>query len=153
MNGYQNQAPTSIGELEPGVRRRVATLVDRGDADHRVPGTGITMEEFHQYQLLGRRLQAQAVASAFASLGSAFARPLKALVHSLAEARRAGQAARQLRAMDDHLLADIGIARDQIPAAVAGLVTRSEVDAHVPAPTPLRPRAAATAIPDTRRAA
>lgn len=40
-------------------------------------------------------------------------------------AHREGASKRALGAMDDHLLADIGITRDQIPAAVAGLLERA----------------------------
>ena len=153
MKGQQNQAPISIGHLEPGVHRRVTTLVDRGDPEHLVPGTGITMEALHHYQLLGRRLQARAVAAAFAGLGSAIARPVRALFRSLARSRREGQAIRQLAALDDRILNDIGISRDQIPAAVTGLLTRTGPDQRAAAPTRLRPRAVVTVDEDSRRAA
>lgn len=68
MATQQNQAPEATTLYEAGVCRRLDRIVDRGDRNHLVPGTGITMDEFHQYQLLGRQLQARAVASAFGSL-------------------------------------------------------------------------------------
>ena len=72
--------------FEPGVSRRLDLIVDRGDRDHLVPGTGIAMDEFHQYQLLGRQLQARAMASTFTSLLEAVLRPLGKLA---AASRRA----------------------------------------------------------------
>ena len=68
MATQQNQAPAATTLYEPGVCRRLSRIVDRGDQNHLVPGTGIAMDEFHQYQLLGRQLQARAVASAFSGL-------------------------------------------------------------------------------------
>ena len=68
MATQQNQVPATPALYEPGVCRRLALIVDRGDQDHLVPGTGIAMDEFHQYQLLGRQLQARAMASAFSGL-------------------------------------------------------------------------------------
>ncbi len=116
----RNQAPTGIALFEPGIDRRVALIVDRGDTDNLVPGTGITMDELHQYPLLGRRLQARAMASALAGLFRAVIRPVKKLVQAHRRVRRQAAAMRQLGALDDHLLRDIGIRRDNIPATVAG---------------------------------
>jgi len=75
----QNQAPTWTALYEPGVCRRLALIVDRGDREHLVPGTGIAMDEFHQYQLLGRQLQARAMASAFSGLFKALGAQLEKL--------------------------------------------------------------------------
>ena len=86
MATQQNQAPMGTSLYQPGVSRRLALIVDRGDQDHLVPGTGIAMDAFHQYQLLGRQLQARAMASAFTSLFKAASAPFEKLA---AASRRA----------------------------------------------------------------
>jgi uncharacterized protein YjiS (DUF1127 family) len=80
------------------------------------------MDEFHEYQLLGRRLQAQAMASAITVAFRGLVWPFKKLAAAYARASREAASIRQLSALDDHLLADLGISRSQIPAAVAGLL-------------------------------
>ena len=138
VNAQQNQQPRTLRLFEPGVERRVSLIVDRGNRDHLVPGTNITMEELHRYQLLGRQLQARAMAAAFKGLFSAVGRGIGRLVTGLRRARVQAAAIRELAAMDDHLLQDIGIRRDSIAAAVAGLMDRP---AAAP-PTPARDGAA-----------
>ena len=123
----QNQAPSGTTLFEPGVSRRLALIVDRGDESHRVPGTGITMDEFHKYQLLGRQLQARAMASAFSNLFRTVAFPLGKLAAAFGRARTRAAAVRELTSMDDRLLRDIGIRRHDIPAAVAGLMSRRPI--------------------------
>jgi len=122
MNIRQNQAPTGATLLQPGLERRVAVIVDRGDAEHLVPGTHTTMDALHRFQLLGRQLQARAMARALGNLLGAVTWPLRKAAGNLRRARREGASIRALGALDDHLLADIGISREQIPAAVAGLL-------------------------------
>jgi len=132
-----NQARKGIALFGPGIDRRVAVIVDRGDTDNLVPGTNISMDELHRYQLLGRRLQARATASALNGLFRAVARPVKKLAVAYRRALREATAIRQLGALDDHLLRDIGIRRENIPAAVVGLMNRPAV--AVAAPVVLRP--------------
>ncbi len=139
MTIKQNQAQKGIALFGPGIDRRVAVIVDRGDTDNRVPGTNITMDELHRYQLLGRRLQARAMASALSGLFRAVVLPGKKLAAAYVRARREATAIRQLGALDDHLLRDIGISRGSIPAAVAGLMNRPAVAGAAPAPVVLRP--------------
>ncbi len=79
----QNQVPTGIAQFEPGVSRRLALIVDRGDESNLVPGTHVTMDELHQYQLLGRQLQARAMASAFTGLFKAVVGPVKKLARAV----------------------------------------------------------------------
>jgi len=126
--------------FEPGVSRRLALIVDRGDQDHLVPGTGIAMDEFHQYQLLGRQLQARVMASTLTSLLEALLRPLGKLAAASGRALARAAAIRELGSLDDHLLRDIGIRRDDIPAAVAGLMARP------PTAQPAPPRAVLKAV-------
>ena len=135
----RNQAPKRIALFEPGVDRRVAVIVDRGDTDNLVPGTSATMDELHQYQLLGRRLQARAMAWALGDLFRAVVRPLKKLAAAYGRVLREATAVRRLEALDDHLLRDIGIRRENIPAAVAVLMNRPAVADAEPAPVLLRP--------------
>lgn len=124
MNTNQNQVRDGTGLLQPGVTRRAAKIVHRDDSHHLVPGTHVTVEELHRYQLLGRRLQARATAAALGSLFRALLWPAKKLAAAYARASREAAAIRELSALDDHLLADIGLSRGQIPAAVAGLLAR-----------------------------
>jgi len=79
LETQQNQALAATTLYEPGVCRRLSRIVDRGDQNHLVPGTGIAMDEFHQYQLLGRQLQARAMASAFSDLFKALGSSLDKL--------------------------------------------------------------------------
>ncbi len=139
LNIRQNQDPPQVVLREPGVQRRITLILDRGDADNLVPGTNITMDELHRYQLLGRRLQARAVASALAGLLRAVVRPVKKLVAAYARVSRQVAATRQLGALDDHLLQDIGIRRDNISEAVASLMNQAATPA---APAPVVPPAA-----------
>ncbi len=134
MNTKRNQAPPGIALFEPGVARRVTAIVDRGDTDNLVPGTNVTMDELHRYQLLGRQLQARAMASTLTSLFRALVWPVKVLAAGLGRAGREVAAIRQLGALDDHLLQDIGIRRDNIPQAVAGLMSRPAATKAAPAP-------------------
>ncbi len=108
-----------------------------GDTDAQVPGTPLTLEEFEAAQRLGRRLQARAMASALTGLLRTLAWPFTRLAAGYMRASREAAAIRQLNALNDHLLADLGIRRSEIPAAVAGLVRRPAA-----APTLSRVRAA-----------
>ena len=152
MNSRENQAWDQAVLYEPGVTRQVTRIVHRGDTEHLVPGTHVTMDELHDYQLLGRRLQARAMASVLGSLFAALVWPFKKLRGALARAGREATAIRQLSALDDRLLHDIGIHRDQIPAAVASLLGRpAHVAAHV---VPTRPaRQSASNDPHLKAAA
>lgn len=134
MNITENQARSGIALYQPEVDRQIVRLVHPGDTDHLVPGTHVTMDDLHQYQLVGRRLQARATAAAFASLFRALVWPFQKLAAAYGRVSRESAAIRQLSALDDHLLADLGIRRGQIRAAVAGLVERLVVPV-VEAPT------------------
>ena len=155
MTIKRNQAPEGIPLFEPGVDRRIAVIVDQGDTDNLVPGTNVTMDALHQYQLLGRRLQARSMASTLGRLFSAVVRPVKKLAAGYTRVLREAAAIRQLGALDDHLLRDIGIRRENIPAAVAGLMNRPAVAHTAPAPVVLRPagRPAACNDPHAKAAA
>ena len=124
MTIRENQARADSALYQPGLTRQVARIVDRGDSDNLVPGTHVSMDELHRYQLLGRRLQARATAAAFGSLFGALAWPWKKLAALYGPISREAAGMRQLSALDDHLLRDIGIRREHIPAAVAGLIAR-----------------------------
>lgn len=140
MKLHQNQAPTGATLVQPGVERHIAAMVDRGDQGHLVPGTHVTMDELHRYQLLGRQLQARAMAgaleAAFTGLLRGISRPFEKAAGALGRARREGAAIRSLGALDDHILADIGITREQIPAAVTGLLERPATAPMPPATAP-----------------
>jgi uncharacterized protein YjiS (DUF1127 family) len=151
----RNQARKGTALFGPGIDRRVAVIVDRGDTDNLVPGTNITMDELHRHQLLGRRLQARAMASALGDLFRAVVSPVTKLAATYGRARREAAAIRQLGVLDDHLLRDIGIRRENIPAAVVGLMNRPADAVAAPAPVVLRPagRQAASNDPDAKAAA
>ena len=141
MTITENQARAGIALLQPGLTRQVARIVHRGDSGHLVPGTHVSMDELHRYQLLGRRLQARATAAAFGSLFRALVWPWKKLAASLAQIGREAASMRQLSALDDHLLRDIGIRREHIPAVVAGLLAQ-----------PVRANAAPASVVERRAA-
>lgn len=124
MNIRQNQEQSSVRLFEPGVHRRVDLIVHGGDREHLVPGTNVTMDELHRYQLVGRQLQARAMAAAISGLFRGARRFIAKLVTGVRQARLQAAAVSELAAMDDRLLADIGIRRDNIEAAVAGLMSR-----------------------------
>lgn len=133
VTSKQYQAPSELCQAR--VTRRVASIAHRADAQDRVPGTHVTLEELHGYQLLGRRLQARATAAALGSLFRALLWPFRNLARVFAQAGREAAAVRQLGALDDHLLEDIGIRRDQIPALAAGLATQPAQPHTHPRPT------------------
>ena len=130
MSERRFQAFEDTGLVSPEVSRQVLRVTD-----YVVPGTGFTLDEIHYYQQLGRRLQARAVANGLSQLFRAVLRPVARLAGGIAKARRRGAAIRQLGALDDRLLADIGITRGQIPGVVDGLQARTSVEeAHVSRP-------------------
>ena len=155
LNIERNQDQSRAVLYEPGVQRRTSIILDRGDRKHLVPGTNITMDELHRYQLLGRQLQARAVGSALVGLLRAIVRPVKKLAAAHARVSRQVAATRQLGALDDHLLRDIGIRRDNIPQAVAGLMNRPAARSAAPAPMvlPKAGRQAACNDPHAKAAA
>jgi uncharacterized protein YjiS (DUF1127 family) len=124
LNIRRNQDPPGIVLFERGVQRRVALIVHRDDRENLVPGTNLTMDELQRYQLAGRRLQARAVASVLTGLLRAVVRPVKKLAAVYARGRRQVAAIRQLGALDNLLLQDVGIRRENIPEVVAGLMSR-----------------------------
>jgi uncharacterized protein YjiS (DUF1127 family) len=140
MTISENQARSGIALHQPEVHRQVVRLVGRGDTEHLVPGTHVSMDELHQYQLLGRRLQARAAAGAFASVFRSLVWPFQKLAAASARASREAAAIRQLSVLDDHLLADLGIHRGQIRAAVAGLMERPVAEQARPATSVESPR-------------
>jgi uncharacterized protein YjiS (DUF1127 family) len=112
-------------------------MVDRDDRENLVPGTNLTLDELQRYQLAGRRLQARAVASVLTGLLRAVARPVKELAAVYARGRRQVAAIRQLGALDNHLLQDVGIRRENIPEVVAGLMSRPPATHGAAAPVAL----------------
>lgn len=124
MTSTQNQESARIRLIEPGVHRRVSLIVHPGDREHLIPGTNISMDDLHRYQLVGRQLQARAMGAAFASLFKTLRSSLSGIARHFRQANQQAAARRELAAMDDHLLQDIGIRRENIPAAVAGLLAR-----------------------------
>ena len=130
MTERRFQALEYTGLIQPEVSEHAARITN-----HVVPGTGFTLDELHYYQLLGRRLQARAVATGLSRLFRAVLRPVADLGAGIARTRRRGAAIRQLSALDDRLLADIGITRGQIPGVVDGMQARSNAgDSRFEAP-------------------
>lgn len=127
MTSTQNQESAEIRLIEPSVRRRVSLIVHPGDREHLIPGTNISMDDLHRYQLVGRQLQARAMGAAIASLFKTVRSALSGVARLIRQANQQAAAQRELAAMDDHLLQDIGIRREDIPAAVAGLMGRETV--------------------------
>lgn len=128
VTGRQFQALESNGLYQPGVSRQVARVVGGNGADDHVPGTHYTLDEIQHYQQVGRRLQARAVAAGLSGLFRGVLRGFARLGAGLARSHREAAAMRQLRALDDRLLADIGISRGRIPEVVAGLEARTSAE-------------------------
>lgn len=79
------------------------------------------------YTVLGRRAQGQAAAELFHQLGRYLRWSWRWLVSSYRRHRAASLAMRELEAMNDHLLRDIGIERDQIADVVLNQRRRNVV--------------------------
>ena len=84
-----------------------------------------------------RELQAEAFGRALGAAGRFVARSATNALHRMADAIRRRRTTTALSRLDDHLLADIGIDREQIPAIAQGVIAPSGA-------TPMRTIAAAT---------
>ena len=71
----------------------------------------------------------KARSEAFRGQAAAAGRFAKALCRPLIDAIARERAYRELMSLDDRVLADIGISRDQIPAVVAGELVRDPISA------------------------
>ena len=106
---------------------------------------------FAMYTARARRLQSEALGRMLGAAGRLLARSVARSVRRIATAIRKRQTIRELSRLDDHLLADIGIAREQIPMIGEGLIARSgEVPRRAIPAAPCPPRYRGDAANDAR---
>lgn len=89
------------------------------------------------YTARARQLQSEAIGRAFGMTGRFLARIGSNAFRSIAGAIRRRRTVSELSRLDDHLLADIGIDREQIPMVAQGLI----------GPSGARPRRSVPAAP------
>ena len=77
------------------------------------------------YGVRARRLQSEAIGHALGAAGRFLARTGGSVYRRIADALRKRRTIAQLARLDDHLLSDIGIDRDQIPMIAQGLIAPS----------------------------
>ena len=77
------------------------------------------------YTARARELQAEAIARILGGAGRLIARSATRALRGLADALRKRRTIVELSRLDDHLLADIGIDRGQIPVVAQGLIAPS----------------------------
>ena len=77
------------------------------------------------YTARARRLQSEAIGRAFGAAGRFLARNASGACRWAAGAIRKRRTLAELSRLDDHLLADIGIDREQIPMIAQGLIAPS----------------------------
>jgi len=71
-------------------------------------------EEMQRYEQWAHRARAEALSGGLAGLGRGLARGVAALGAALRASHRRRRTAQQLRGLDDHMLADIGLTRDDL---------------------------------------
>ena len=77
------------------------------------------------YAARARELQSEAIGRAFGATGRLLARSVTRAYRGIADAVRKRRTMSELSRLDDHLLADIGIDREQIPTIAQGLIAPS----------------------------
>ena len=75
-----------------------------------------------RYGARARELQSEAIGRAFRSAGRLFTRNVSAAYHAIAGAIAKRRTIAELSRLDSHMLADIGIDREQIPVIAQGLI-------------------------------
>ncbi|TCT04176.1 uncharacterized protein DUF1127 [Tepidamorphus gemmatus] len=109
--------------------------------------------DIRKVEMEAARLRAEAIADAIVAVGRLVARAWAAVSARIAAAREAARVRRELGALSDRELADIGIMRADIPAIAAGIYQRQPADtlaeeartpkqAVIEAPTPAFRKAA-----------
>ena len=99
------------------------------------------------YVARARELQSEAIGRGFGATGRFLARSVSRAYRGIADAVRKRRTISELSRLDDHLLADIGIAREQIPTIAQGLIAPSgdaprRIIPAAPCPPELRGEAA-----------
>ncbi|MDX1433853.1 MAG: DUF1127 domain-containing protein, partial [Gammaproteobacteria bacterium] len=120
MNARKNQASEMSWIGQPGVHRRVSLTLRGGLPGDALPPMYYETDAVDYYQRKGRRLQARAVAQGLRGAARWLASGIGAALRGARERHRLRVAERQLGALDDRLLRDIGLTRGDIPAVVRG---------------------------------
>ena len=103
------------------------------------------------YTARARELQAEAFGRALGAAGRFVARSATNALHRMADAIRRRRTTTALSRLDDHLLADIGIDREQIPAIAQGLIAPSgDAPRHIVPAAPCPPEFRGEAANDTK---
>jgi len=118
------------------------TIACHGFVKRRLKGVNVMWIQGHSNEQLAltrraRRLRAEALAALARRVGGRLCRSARLALAALQRERERRGARAALHALDDRLLADIGLDRGTIDAAVDGLVTR-RVPAAAPVPLSAR---------------
>jgi uncharacterized protein YjiS (DUF1127 family) len=87
-----------------------------------------TAIDMRKVEMEAARLRAEAIADTIVAAGRLVARAWRAVSARIAAAREAARVSRELGALSDRELADIGIMRADIPAIAAGIYQRKPAD-------------------------
>ena len=99
------------------------------------------------YTARARELQSEAIGRVFSATGRFLVRSVTRAFRGIADAARKRRTISELSRLEDHLLADIGIDREQIPTIAQGLIAPSgdtprRIVPAAPCPPELRGEAA-----------
>ena len=99
-----------------------AASVDSSDTKYRVAGLGITLA-----QLINIVLLPKDVVALFMRIAGMFRTLFESVLATVARDRVRHQTIRELQGLNDHLLADIGILRSEIPEFADSLIEANEM--------------------------
>ena len=98
-----------------------------------------------------RELQSEAISRMFGAAGHFVARTVSHAFRGIVDAVRKRRTIAELSRLDDHLLADIGIDREQIPTIAQGLIAPSgDAPRHIIPAAPCPPEFRGEAANDTK---
>ena len=121
MNRLTNQTYRGSVGTDPALERRLSLVGQSFTGFDWGTRPALSHEVIEHYAKTGRELRAQAVRQALRGLIRGSVRAVRHGAEALQHWHRRRVTYRELMALDDHLLHDIGLHRDQIPAAVEGL--------------------------------
>ena len=121
MNRLTNQTYQTPFAQDPAFERRLSLVGQSFTGSDWGTRAALSHEVIEHYTQTGRALRAQAVRQALRDLIRGIVGAVRQGAEALQRWHRRRVTYRELMALDDRLLRDIGLRRDQIPAAVEGL--------------------------------